>query len=108
MPARGRVWRCSRVALLSRIDGALSVGCRNSSGRCRFGRRRVEVTEASLLGCHASVRSSSSRLRRWLLTCGGLRRAALAALVTTCRSDGVTLLRFCSGSATRLALLWLS
>ena len=81
------------------MDGALSVGCQNSSSF-----RRVEVTEHPFLGCHASVRSSSSRLRRWLLTCGGLRRAALAALVTTCRSDGVTLLRFCSGSATRLAL----
>ena len=76
MPARDCVWRCSRVALLSRMDGALSVGCQNSSF-CR----RVEVTEHPFLGCHASVRSLCCVAALGARFAAGC-RAALAALVT--------------------------
>ena len=87
MPARGRVWRCSRVALLSRMDGALSVGCRNSSG-CR----RVEVTGASLFGMSCISALFGLVLLRWVLTfCGGLHWLHWSQ---TRRSDGVSAAAF--------------
>ena len=61
MPARGFVSRCSRVVLLSRVDGALSVVV--DVVRLRpFWPPSGRSHRASLLGCHASVRSSLSRV----------------------------------------------
>ena len=104
MPARGRVF-LRLVVMMQTLaaEGALSVGCQNSSS-CR----RVEVTDHPFWMSCINALVVVSCCDAGLLA---LRRAAELHWLhwsQTRRSDGVTLLRFCSGSATRLALLWLS
>ena len=96
MPARGRVWRCSRVATALAEGRCAQRGCQNSSF-CR----RVEVTGASLFGMSCISALVCLVLLRWVLTLRGLHWLHWSQ---TRRSDGVKrCCVFCSGSVTRLA-----
>ena len=98
MPARGFVWRCSRLRKNSRSGWCAQRGCRTSSIQRPFWPPSGRSHRASLFGMSCISALVCLVLQRWAARFAEAARLHWLHWSQTRRSDGVIAAAFCSGS----------